>query len=43
LLSEQRGLPSRQLATTALAACRDWTEAGELADDFALVVIKRTA
>ena len=42
LLSEQRGLPSRQLATTALAACRDWTEAGELADDFALVVIKRS-
>ena len=41
LLSEQRNLPSKELAVAALAACREWTE-GELADDFALVVIKRS-
>jgi serine phosphatase RsbU (regulator of sigma subunit) len=40
LLAERRGLPAKEIALQALAACRDWTE-GELADDFAVVVIKR--
>lgn len=42
LLSERRSLPPREIAEAALAACRDWTE-GELTDDFAVVVIKRSA
>jgi len=42
LLSELRSLPPREIAEAALAACRDWTE-GELTDDFAVVVIKRSA
>ena len=41
LLSEQRELPAKTLAAATLAACREWTE-GELTDDFALVVIKRS-
>ena len=42
LLSERRSLPPREIAEAALSACRDWTE-GELTDDFAVVVIKRSA
>ena len=42
LLSEQRGLAPRELARAALAACRAWS-GGDLGDDFAVVVIKRTA
>ena len=41
LLAERRALPPRQIAEAALAACRDWSE-GELTDDFAIVVVKRT-
>jgi len=41
LLSELRSLPPGEIAEAALAACRDWTE-GELTDDFAVVVIKRS-
>ncbi len=41
LLSAQRSLPPRKIAEAALAACREWTE-GELTDDFAVVVIKRS-
>jgi serine phosphatase RsbU (regulator of sigma subunit) len=41
LLSERRSLPPREIAEAALAACREWTE-GELTDDFAVVVIKRS-
>jgi serine phosphatase RsbU (regulator of sigma subunit) len=42
LLSEQRGLAPPELARAALAACREWSD-GDLGDDFAVVVIKRTA
>jgi serine phosphatase RsbU (regulator of sigma subunit) len=42
LLSDRRAEPPRQIALDALAACRAWTD-GELTDDFAVVVIKRTA
>ena len=42
LLSEQRGLPPRELALAALAACREWSD-GDIGDDFAVVVIKRAA
>ena len=42
LLAEQRTLPPQQIADAALAACRDWTDGGELTDDFAVVVIKRS-
>jgi serine phosphatase RsbU (regulator of sigma subunit) len=42
LLSEQRGLAPKELALAALAACREWSD-GDLGDDFAVVVIKRTA
>jgi serine phosphatase RsbU (regulator of sigma subunit) len=41
LLAEQRSLPPQELALAALAACREWT-GGELSDDVALVVIKRS-
>ena len=41
LLSEKRALPPQEIAAAALAACRDWTE-GELTDDFAVVVVKRS-
>ena len=41
LLAERRGLPPQEIAQAALAACRDWTE-GELTDDFAVVVVKRS-
>ena len=41
LLSEHRALPAQEMAETALLACRDWSDNGELTDDFALVVIKR--
>ena len=41
LLTERRELPPQELAQAALAACRDWTE-GELSDDFAIVVVKRS-
>ena len=34
-------LPPQEIAQAALAACRDWTE-GELTDDFAVVVVKRS-
>jgi serine phosphatase RsbU (regulator of sigma subunit) len=40
LLSTSRGLPAREIALAALAACRAWS--GDLADDIAVVVIKRT-
>jgi serine phosphatase RsbU (regulator of sigma subunit) len=40
LLAEQRSLPPQELAEAVLAACREWA-GGELADDVALVVIKR--
>jgi serine phosphatase RsbU (regulator of sigma subunit) len=42
LLTEKRSLPPREIAEAALAACREWTE-GELTDDVAVVVIKRSA
>ena len=41
LLAERRSLPPTELAEAVLAACRDWT-GGELSDDVALVVIKRS-
>ena len=41
LLAERRDLPPPEIAQAALAACRDWTE-GELTDDFAVVVVKRS-
>jgi sigma-B regulation protein RsbU (phosphoserine phosphatase) len=41
LLAERQELPAQELAAATLAACRAWTE-GELTDDFALVVIKRS-
>jgi serine phosphatase RsbU (regulator of sigma subunit)/putative methionine-R-sulfoxide reductase with GAF domain len=40
LLSEHRELAPQAIAAEALAACREWAE-GELADDFAIVVVKR--
>jgi serine phosphatase RsbU (regulator of sigma subunit) len=39
LLSVTQELPPQRIAEAALTACRDW--AGELADDFAVVVVKR--
>jgi serine phosphatase RsbU (regulator of sigma subunit) len=41
LLAERRTLPPQKLAQAVLAACREWT-GGELSDDVALVVIKRS-
>ena len=41
LLAARRGMPPQEIAQAALAACRDWTE-GELTDDFAVVVVKRS-
>jgi serine phosphatase RsbU (regulator of sigma subunit) len=41
LLAEHRSLPPQELAHAALAACRGWA-GGELSDDVALVVIKRS-
>jgi serine phosphatase RsbU (regulator of sigma subunit) len=41
LLAEGRSLPPQELAEAAVAACREWT-GGELGDDVALVVIKRS-
>ncbi len=41
LLSEHRALPAQEMAETALVACREWSDNGELTDDFAVVVIKR--
>ena len=41
LLSEKRELPPQEIAEAALAACRDWTD-GELSDDVAVVVVKRS-
>ena len=41
LLSEHRALPAQEIAETALVACREWSDNGELTDDFAVVVIKR--
>jgi serine phosphatase RsbU (regulator of sigma subunit) len=41
LLSEHRALPALEIAETALVACREWSDNGELTDDFAVVVIKR--
>ena len=41
LLAERRALPAPELAQAVLAACREWT-GGELSDDVALVVIKRS-
>jgi GAF domain-containing protein len=40
LLSASRHLPAAEVAQAALESCRGWTD-GELADDFAVVVIKR--
>jgi serine phosphatase RsbU (regulator of sigma subunit) len=40
LLSANRALPAREIALAVLEACRDFT-VGELADDLAVVVIKR--
>jgi serine phosphatase RsbU (regulator of sigma subunit) len=42
LLADRRDLSPQEIAEAALAACRAWTD-GELTDDFAVVVIKRTA
>jgi serine phosphatase RsbU (regulator of sigma subunit) len=42
LLARERALPPRRIADAALAACRAWADGGELKDDFALVVIKRS-
>ena len=41
LLAEQRALPAKEIALAALADCRAWSD-GELTDDFAVVVIKRS-
>ncbi len=41
LLADGRALPPQELAEAALAACREWA-GGELTDDVALVVIKRS-
>jgi serine phosphatase RsbU (regulator of sigma subunit) len=41
VLSERRDLPAKELALAVLADCRSWS-GGELADDCAVVVIKRT-
>ncbi|HZG35046.1 MAG TPA: GAF domain-containing SpoIIE family protein phosphatase, partial [Gaiellaceae bacterium] len=41
LLAEHRHLPPKDVALAALAACREWSD-GELTDDFAVVVIKRS-
>ena len=41
LLAERRGLSPQEIAQAALAACRAWT-GGELTDDFAVVVVKRS-
>jgi serine phosphatase RsbU (regulator of sigma subunit) len=41
VLAKGRALPPRELAAAALAACRGWA-GGELTDDVALVVIKRS-
>ena len=41
LLAERRDLPPQEIAQAALAACRAWT-GGELTDDFAVVVVKRS-
>jgi len=41
LLGARRGLPAKELADAALAACRGWSD-GELTDDVAVVVIKRS-
>ena len=42
LLAEHRELAPQAIAAAALAACREWA-GGELADDFAIVVVKRAA
>ena len=42
LLAEHRTLPAQEIAETALVACRGWADNGELTDDFAVVVIKRS-
>ncbi len=42
LLAEHRLMPARAIATAALGACRRWADDGELKDDFAVVVIKRS-
>ena len=41
LLAENRSLPPPAIAEASLEACRRWTD-GELKDDFAVVVIKRS-
>jgi serine phosphatase RsbU (regulator of sigma subunit) len=41
LLAQQRGLTADQLAQTVLEDCRAFAR-GELADDCAVVVVKRT-
>jgi serine phosphatase RsbU (regulator of sigma subunit) len=41
LLGVTRELSPQQIAEAALQACRDWT-GGDLTDDFAIVVVKRT-
>jgi serine phosphatase RsbU (regulator of sigma subunit) len=41
VLAERRDLPAKELALAVLADCRSWS-GGELADDCAVVVIKRT-
>jgi serine phosphatase RsbU (regulator of sigma subunit) len=42
LLAGGRSLPPQELAEAALSACREWA-GGELTDDVALVVIKRSS
>ncbi len=42
LLAAHRLMPARAIATAALGACRRWSDNGELKDDFAVVVIKRS-
>nr|MBA3347736.1 SpoIIE family protein phosphatase [Actinomycetota bacterium] len=42
LLAERHEQPPGEIALAALAACREWSQ-GDIGDDFAVVVIKRTA
>jgi serine phosphatase RsbU (regulator of sigma subunit) len=42
VLVERRDLPAKELALAVMADCRSWS-GGELADDCAVVVLKRTA
>jgi serine phosphatase RsbU (regulator of sigma subunit) len=41
VLSEHRSLPAAEIARVVIEDCRSWAE-GQLADDCAIVVLKRT-